>query len=78
MDESGVTARPFEGKKQKVVSLTSCKTQPHFQDARHIAHVSVGTVSPGVNSLPPLFLTVSGVSFKSVELSHQLGEFHTF
>jgi hypothetical protein len=34
MDESGVTAWPFKGKKRKVVSLTSCQTGPRVQEAR--------------------------------------------
>jgi hypothetical protein len=69
MDDPGVTARPFKGKKRKVVSLTSCQTEPRFQDAIDVVHVSVVvTVSLGLNSLPPLFLTISDVMVKNVEL----------
>jgi hypothetical protein len=60
MDESGVTARRFEGKKRKVVSLTYYQTESRFQDARGVTHASiVAIVSLSLNSLPPLFLKVS-------------------
>jgi hypothetical protein len=56
MDESGVTAGPFKGKKRKVVPLTSCQTAPRFQDARDVTHVSVvAIVLLGLNSRRPLF-----------------------
>jgi hypothetical protein len=33
MDEPGATARPFKVKKRKMVPLTSCQTDAHFQPA---------------------------------------------
>jgi hypothetical protein len=42
--------------KRKLVSLTSCQIEPHFQDARNVTHVFVVvTMSLALNSLPPLF-----------------------
>jgi hypothetical protein len=79
MGESGVTARPFKGKKRKMVSLTSYQIQPRFQNAKNVTHVSVvTTVSLGLNSLPPLFLTVPEAAFKDAESRQLQDEFHPF
>jgi hypothetical protein len=52
-----------------VVSLTSFQTEPRFQDARRVTRVSgVATMSIGLNSLTPLFLTISDVTYKDAEL----------
>jgi hypothetical protein len=62
-----------------MVSLTTCRVEPRFQDARDVTDVSVaGTVSLGLNSLPPLFLKVSDVKFKDAELCQLQDEFHTY
>jgi hypothetical protein len=69
MHESGVTARPFKGKKKNVVSLTGRPVASRFQDIRDVSRVSlVDTISLGLRSLPPLLLTTSEVAFKSREL----------
>jgi hypothetical protein len=79
MDESGVTARPFKGKKRKVASLTNCQIELRFQDARDVTHVFIVATMPfGLNSLPPLFLRVSDLAFKDAELRQLQDEFHTF
>jgi hypothetical protein len=79
MDESGVTARPFKGRKRKVVFLKHCPISPKFLDIRDVSHVSVvGTISLGLTSLPPLFLTTSNVAFKSHELLRLRDEFFFF
>jgi hypothetical protein len=58
MDESGVTARAFKGKRRGAVSLTSCKEDQYFYDANDITDTfMVGIVSPDLNSIPPLFRT---------------------
>jgi hypothetical protein len=76
MDESGVTQPDLS--KRKVVSLTSCQIPPHCQDARDVTHVYVvATMSLGLGSLPPLFLTVPDVVFKNAELRQLQNEFHT-
>jgi hypothetical protein len=68
MDESGVTAHPFNSRRRKVISLVTYPIEPHFQDIRDVNHVSiVGTVSFGLDLLPPLFLTVSHINFKDPE-----------
>jgi hypothetical protein len=79
MDESGVSARRFEGKTRKVISLIMCPVEPLFQDIRAVRHVSVlERVSLALNSLPPLFLTVSDSCFKDPELERLLESFRTF
>jgi hypothetical protein len=49
-----------------------------FEDAGHVTHVSVSTMSLGLNSPTPLFLTVSDVTFKDTELFQLQNQFHTF
>jgi hypothetical protein len=69
VDESGVTAQLFKGKKRKVALLPSCQTEALFQDGRDVTHVSgVATVSLGLNFLPTLFLMVSCVTLKYSDL----------
>jgi hypothetical protein len=69
MDKSGVTARPFKGRKKKIVFLTGCPAILRFRDALEISHVSlVGTISLRFQSLRPLLVTKSNVMFKSYEL----------
>jgi hypothetical protein len=49
--------------------LTSGQAEPRFQDARDVTRASVmATVSPGLISLLPLLLRVSGVKVKNAEL----------
>jgi hypothetical protein len=75
MEESGVRARPFKGRGRKVVSLISCPVEPHSQDIWDLSHVSVlATVSLGLNSFPPLFLTVSNINSWAPELCTMPGD----
>jgi hypothetical protein len=39
--ESGVAAAPFKEKKGKVTLLTSCQTEPRFQNAKDVTQLSV-------------------------------------
>jgi hypothetical protein len=79
MDESGVTAGLFKGKKRKMISLTSGQIGPRFQDATDVIQVSVvATMSLGMNSLPPLFLTVSEVTLQDAKLRQLQDKFHIF
>jgi hypothetical protein len=62
-----------------MVSLTSCQIESRFQDARNVTHVSVvASMSLGLNSLSPLFLTVSDVTFKDAESRQLQDEFYAF
>jgi hypothetical protein len=79
MDESGVTAEPFNGKKQKMASAVNCQSEPRFQDLRNVIHIFiVAMLSLGLNFLPPLFLTVCDVTSKDAELRQAQDKFHTF
>jgi hypothetical protein len=51
-----------------VIYLIRWPVEPHFQDIWDVRHVSVvGTVSLGLDSLPPLFLTVSNINSRDPE-----------
>jgi hypothetical protein len=79
IDKSGVTSPPFQGEKQRTVSLTGCKVELRFQDARAFTCVSLlGTDSLGLSSIPRLFLTVSEVKFKDAELCQLQGQILIF
>jgi hypothetical protein len=55
MDESGMTARPFNGK--NIGFLTGPPLAPRFRDTHHVSDVSLfGTLLLGLKSRPPFLL----------------------
>jgi hypothetical protein len=79
MDDSGVTARPLEGKHKRVVFLADCQIAPSLCDVKDILCVLVaGRVCLAHPSLFPLQFTVSRASFHRSDLNLLRDGFATF